>query len=260
MRPLLLVAIFIGLGLGAPPVIENYVVNGSDALAAEFPYMVSLRTRSGTHTCGATIIANSWLLTAAHCFVSRNPDDYTIQYGTNVISKDGDSVMRIRRIICHDGYDDNNQFIHDIALIELEQPLEFDAFVDSVRLPSAFVFTQGGQEAQLVGWGLNATVGGVIQTHLQKVDLETMTDDECRKLHFDKIHTTNICAGVKGGGKGQCTGDSGGPLLLNGIQVGIVSWSVKPCTIAPYPGVFTEVSHYIDWIRLHSGLTLMEGK
>uniref|UniRef100_A0A1B0DG28 Uncharacterized protein n=1 Tax=Phlebotomus papatasi TaxID=29031 RepID=A0A1B0DG28_PHLPP len=51
-------------------------------------------------------------------------------------------------------------------------------------------------------------------------------------------------------------GDSGGPLLLNGIQVGIVSWSVKPCTIAPYPGVFTEVAYYIDWIRQHSCLTL----
>lgn len=44
-------------------------------------------------------------------------------------------------------------------------------------------------------------------------------------------------------------GDSGGPLWVNGQQVGIVSWSEKPCTIAPYPGVFTEVSWYVDWIN-----------
>lgn len=61
---------------------------------------------------------------------------------------------------------------------------------------------------------------------------------------------------------------------MNGIQVGIVSWSVKPCTIAPYPGeildnqfrlqklpskvfasgVYTGVSHYIDWIKKITGL------
>lgn len=50
------------------------------------------------------------------------------------------------------------------------------------------------------------------------------------------------------GGKGQCSGDSGGPLIINGTQVGIVSWSRKPCTKPPYPGVFTEVSAYVGWI------------
>lgn len=215
-------------------------------------FKVSLRTRSGSHTCGATIIDSRWLLTAAHCFLTRNPDDYTVQYGTHVISKDGDSIMKIRRIICHEGYDDNNQFIHDIALIELEQPLEFDAFVEAVRLPQAFAYTHGGLEAQLVGWGMNAvsvkfqlhpitswaihndplqlpqTVGGVIQTHLQKVDLETMTDDECRKLHFDKIHTTNICAGVKGGGKGQCTVST----TIDLWSIGILPYSIYSMQIA----------------------------
>lgn len=59
-----------------------------------------------------------------------------------------------------------------------------------------------------------------------------------------------LCAGVASGGKGQCSGDSGGPLILeDGTQVGLVSWSMKPCTIAPYPGVYTKVSHFIDWIR-----------
>lgn len=43
-------------------------------------------------------------------------------------------------------------------------------------------------------------------------------------------------------------GDSGGPLVVNGTQVGVVSWSVKPCAVAPYPGVFSKVSSYVDWI------------
>lgn len=63
-----------------------------------------------------------------------------------------------------------------------------------------------------------------------------------------------VCAGVPQGGKGQCSGDSGGPLTINGMQIGAVSWSVKPCTVAPYPGVYTKVSHYIDWIKEKTGV------
>lgn len=53
---------------------------------------------------------------------------------------------------------------------------------------------------------------------------------------------------------GQCNGDSGGPLTVNGVQVGIVSWSIKPCQVPPYPGVYTEVSHYISWITEITGI------
>jgi secreted trypsin-like serine protease len=48
-------------------------------------------------------------------------------------------------------------------------------------------------------------------------------------------------------------GDSGGPLIVKEYQAGIVSWSVKPCAQPPYPGVYTEVAHYVDWIRTITG-------
>lgn len=42
--------------------------------------------------------------------------------------------------------------------------------------------------------------------------------------------------------------------MVNGVQVGMVSWSVKPCTVPPYPGVYTSIGHYIDWIEDKIGL------
>jgi trypsin len=42
--------------------------------------------------------------------------------------------------------------------------------------------------------------------------------------------------------------------MVNGVQVGIVSWSVKPCTVPPYPGVYNAVAHYIDWIQARTGI------
>ncbi|XP_068083626.1 trypsin-6 isoform X2 [Anabrus simplex] len=50
-------------------------------------------------------------------------------------------------------------------------------------------------------------------------------------------------------GWGMNYGDSGGPLIADGKQVGVVSWSVMPCASKGYPVVFTEVSFYIDWIK-----------
>lgn len=50
-----------------------------------------------------------------------------------------------------------------------------------------------------------------------------------------------ICAGGNAG-YDACNGDSGGPMVLNGIQIGIVSWGATECGIS-MPGVYTNITN-----------------
>uniref|UniRef100_A0A182QGQ8 Peptidase S1 domain-containing protein n=1 Tax=Anopheles farauti TaxID=69004 RepID=A0A182QGQ8_9DIPT len=236
---------------------DRRIVNGTDADIRDYPFMVSLRNSAGRHSCGGSILSETWVLTAAHCVSATTPFMQTIQVGrTKISSEKDDSVYGIKRVVSHPEYDSRNSHLNDIALLELVLPLEFGESVYPVRLPSPLFEVEDDLDdlgVTLIGWGLTAT-GGSSPTTLQRVDYYVVPNDECGELHTSTIYPSHICAAIPGGGKGQCSGDSGGPLLHHGVQVGIVSWSIKPCAVAPYPGVLTKVSHHIDFIREHTGI------
>jgi len=64
-----------------------------------------------------------------------------------------------------------------------------------------------------------------------------------------------ICAGYAGGGRGTCSGDSGGPLACvdKGMKtwriIGLTSWAKVPCAGPDSPTIFTRVSAFVPWIN-----------
>ncbi|XP_075145431.1 chymotrypsin-2-like [Haematobia irritans] len=234
---------------------QSRVVNGTDADILEYPFIVSMRGPTGTHSCGASIVAPRWILTASHCVSGRTADQLSIQYASTHISPASENVVQVKRIVMHEDYRPSDSYANDIALLELKGSLIYNyKTIAPVTLPDRYFEIDQvpeGAPGILAGWGVNSTFGS-LQNHLQSVNLKIYSDEECQLRHKNATTADHLCGGVDEGGKGQCSGDSGGPLVYNGsVQLGIVSWSIKPCTVAPFPGVYTKVSHYVDWIYKH---------
>lgn len=56
-----------GCGKRNVPLIVNRIMSGDLAAKAAWPWQASLQSNN-IHQCGATLISNTWLITAAHCF------------------------------------------------------------------------------------------------------------------------------------------------------------------------------------------------
>lgn len=92
---------------------------------------------------------------------------------------------------------------------------------------------------------------------LQETNLFTINKEVCSSAYGqlgdeNSVITENmICAGMPGGGRGACSGDTGGPLYYdnNGslIVIGIISFQ-EGCGNATFPSVNTAVSPFTNWI------------
>uniref|UniRef100_A0A7N8Y7F0 Peptidase S1 domain-containing protein n=1 Tax=Mastacembelus armatus TaxID=205130 RepID=A0A7N8Y7F0_9TELE len=86
---------------------------------------------------------------------------------------------------------------------------------------------------------------------LQEVSIPIVSNTRCNAA-YGSITSNMMCAGLTQGGKDSCQGDSGGPLVSKNntvwVQAGVVSFGYG-CAKPNYPGVYTRVSQYENWIN-----------
>ncbi|XP_054275587.1 transmembrane protease serine 11D-like [Macrosteles quadrilineatus] len=247
------------LMFGMPqPFSELRIINGSNATEGEFPFMAAIFYK-GYFTCGGTILSEDWILTAAHCVNDRDLTQFSVLTGTIDLDGDDGRLTYVSQIIVHKGYQDSDNQVNDIALFRLSVALEYDSVTQPVTLSAQNTDPSANSKVVVTGWGVSKINGNPVR-YLQKATIQIISNPDCSapyKPYNISILSTNVCAGTANGGIGQCTGDSGGPVLVEGsntYQVGIISFSAKPCGIKGYPGVNTRVSQYLGWIQGQSGL------
>ncbi|XP_059620668.1 trypsin-like [Phlebotomus argentipes] len=231
------------------------IIGGTQAVIGEFPGKVSLQTRLGSHFCGGTLIDLTHILTAAHCVTDSraqvlNPAAIQIMAGdVSIVRNDAAPTREVRflsHIFVHPDYDIATME-NDIAVLRLSLPFRLQQGVVSPQ-PLSRSIPAVGTVCNLAGWGTTAEGSNTPSPTLQRVDLDIIDTDRCNQSYRGLLSANMFCAGHMAGGRDSCQGDSGGGLMCNNIVTGIVSFGYG-CGRRHFPGVYIDVSQYIEWIE-----------
>ncbi|KAI1285806.1 Transmembrane protease serine 6 [Halotydeus destructor] len=224
------------------------IVGGRSAQDGSIPWQVALISTSGKQFCGGTLINSRWVMTAAHCLFQQQASAYQVVMGVNDLSAISQgSVHRATRHILHPQYTSSPDYQNDIALIELDENVQFTDTVWPACLPTMDSTRNYGQ-LQISGWGKLYSQGPQPRK-LMETTVTQRTQQYCSRRYGSKYTSKQLCA--NGVGRDVCNGDSGGPLMYNAsgktFVVGIVSYGMI-CGMLPFPAVFTRTSDYVDFI------------
>lgn len=257
------------------------IVGGTAAPDGKYPWQVRLYSTMDDQVgfCGGSIIGDRWILTAGHCLLDT--DAVIVGYGSNDRTKT--TKIASEKIIVHPGYLAGEKA--DLALVKLSKPIPNAAAISYADAAQEQSLMPAGVKVTVTGWGaiwdfqafqnaVNVMAGRSAVSErklldeeelqaprkLHEVDVEVIDNGECKTVYQSlqvpafTIGDTEICATGPAGGKDSCFGDSGGPLVVAAdndrgyAQVGIVSWGPQ-CGNPLYPGVYTRVSSFSNWIK-----------
>ncbi|KAI9586769.1 hypothetical protein GQX74_002616 [Glossina fuscipes] len=236
---------------------ESRIVGGSTTGVSEYPWMARLSYFNRFY-CGGTLINDRYVLTAAHCVKGFMWFMIKVTFGEHDRCNDRERPETRFVLRAFTQKFSFANFDNDIALLRLNDRVPITSFIRPICLPrydqrhDLFVGTKGIAS----GWG-TLKEDGKPSCLLQEVTVPVLDNEICvaQTNYTQKMITKNMmCAGYPGKGeRDSCQGDSGGPLVRmrpddkRYEQIGIVSWG-NGCARPNYPGVYTRVTKYLDWI------------
>lgn len=247
-------------------VIQSRIVGGSVASVGQWPSLVAI-TSVGTEPlrlrqfCGGSVVADRWVLTAAHCLFNvdgslTTADQIRVVAGINDLNDPDALETVVTNIFMHPLYENTVIPANDIALLELGTSVlaPLNLLLDSD--PDLLV----GQLAYIAGWGALTEEGPFTDERfpslLQDAAIPIVSRAQCNlpESYNGSIQQTQLCAGYRRGGVDTCQGDSGGPIyVLEGtrqVQIGITSFGAG-CARPDLYGVYTNVESYKTWMNTY---------
>lgn len=200
----LFTALFLAFASPAFAIVGGQPAGG--ALGTQAALIVSTRGAA----CTGVVLARDVLLTAAHCVQPA------ASYAAVVFEPAGPRLLQAARIVLHPRFDPDSFATRrptpDLAMIKLAEPLPERFGPANLSADSALP----PQRSQFLIAGF-----GVVR------DGDGKSAGTLRTVALPSIGTTGgiMVRLSNGDAAGGCTGDSGGPVLADGVVVGIIGWS-----------------------------------
>ncbi|KAJ9594176.1 hypothetical protein L9F63_014336 [Diploptera punctata] len=221
--------------------IEGKVIGGKKAERGMFPYVVvvvilfqSADPNIKGLMCSGSIVTGRWILTAAHCVPNETMTEK--KYKVGQVDERLGYYQNIKSFTKHPEYRavlDNGNLLavyNDICLLYTEDKIEFNNYVGKVCISSTR--TMSG-ECLVAGFGSTNQSYKIQYAFLRYKEIE------------NKVENSNAFT-VDMDGPYPYHGDSGGPLMCDGKQVGVNSvgyYKRKPIRV-----FYENVGAYKDWI------------
>ncbi|RMB90253.1 hypothetical protein DUI87_33389 [Hirundo rustica rustica] len=182
---------------------------------------------------------------------------WEVVMGASDLSQPGPeaAVRHIQRLLVHQHYVPATAR-NDIALVELERPVECSDYIQLGCVPDASLRVSELKSCYIAGWNF---ARGMI---LREAKVHLMDTELCNssRWYAGAVHADNLCAGYPHGGIDTCQGDSGSPLVCKDNRadyywlVGLNSWG-RGCDRARHPGIYTSTQHFYNWILIQTALS-----
>lgn len=228
------------------------VISGEIADPGAFKYLV--RVEAGYLFCGGSVVSVNFILTAAHCIAGTECEKVRI-YPSNWVPG---SMSRIGVAQCytHPQYRNTVNFYYDMALIQTLNNLLGDYDFEIIPLaPPGSSYTEG-TPATVAGWGV--TVDNLRPVSLMSGNVIVHDWAECNYQYtgtatFPAQPKRSFCTRgpPNSPNTATCLGDSGGPVLINGVLAGVVVGTILApeggCLLG-IPALHLTVAEFLPWI------------
>ncbi|MFK0250102.1 trypsin-like serine protease [Amycolatopsis azurea] len=228
-------------------------IGGVPASVKDYPFAIAALREGGSRpkgqSCSGSVVAPRKVMVAAHC--KELAGEKSVLYGLDDLKSTGGTQLKAVDYQLHPKFTQPWNG-YDVAIITTDADIPVPAGGYAKVATSADTGLETpGKDGFSLGYGKKTQNDSPADVTLQKLTLPIVNANQCTGVENGVDPKTMICAGYSDGRKTVLPGDSGGPFIVNGVVVGITSWSRSDFK---WYSVYSRLNNEMgDWVKQQIG-------